>query len=235
METKIKSYAKPVIFSLIGLFILLITLSLAIKAPKAYSFDTTNGNIQSFYASPQGYAAGCGNLFRAKYAVQMSKEIPESYYNIIPQDGYIPSSPLIIPIYGYLSQRGMHPSQFKFYSPESVNKDLPESLILRTMYDNNVVVIWYDPEKISKEDYEGLKAFGNENEGKVLIMPWLHYDSKTLPRDRTIAYAVFGMSQSCKTFNFEVIQQFISFTDEHPYEDKTFKPAVADLALPELL
>lgn len=234
MELKIKSYATPVAIGL-GVFILiLILLSAFIKPPKAFSLERVENNIQSFYASPAGYASGCGGIFRAKNAVAESKEIPEEYYSNIPNDGYIPSAPVIIPIYGYLTERGMHPSQFKFYSEESVNKDIPEQLILRTMYDTGVPVIWYDPDKISTKDYGILKTIGSDNEGKILIMPWLKYDSPTLPKDRGIAFAVFGMSQSCKTFNYDVFVDFLNFADSHSFEEKPIKPEVAELTLPEL-
>lgn len=235
MENKVTSYGKYIWIILASFIVFLIILSATVKPPKAFAYEKIENNIQSFYASPEGYAAGCGSIFRAKNAVALSKEIPKEYYNIIPEDGYVPSAPVIIPIYGYLSERGMHPSQFKFYPKDSINKDIPESLILRTMYDNNVPVIWYDAEKINDKDYAKLKELGDANLGKVIIMPWLGYEVGNLPRDRTIAFAVFGMSQSCKTFDINVLKQFLTFADSHDFEDKPSKPAVAELALPELL
>lgn len=235
MENKVTSYGKYIWIILSSFIVFLIVLSATVKPPEAFSYEKAADGIQSFYASPEGYAAGCGNIFRAKNAVALSKEIPEEYYNIIPEDGYVPSGATIIPIYGYLSQRGMHPSQFKFYNKDSINKDIPESLILRTMYDNQVPIIWYDAETIKESDYKRLQEIGESNKGKVIIMPWLGYGVDHLPRDRTIAFAVFGMSQSCKTLDINVLKQFLSFTEEHGYDDKPSKPAIAELALPELL
>ena len=223
---------------MIGLsfFILvLIVLSAFIKPPKAFSVERIEGDLQSFYASPAGYASGCGGIFRTKNAITASKEIPEEYYSNLPSGGYIPSAPVIVPTYGYLTERGMHPSQFKFYSKESINKDIPEQLILRTMYDSGVPVIWYDSTKITEKDYNMLKRIGEDNKGKVLILPWLKYDSDNLPKDRTIAFAVFGMSQSCKTFNYDVLIEFLNFAENHSFDEKPLKPEVAELTLPELM
>lgn len=220
---------------LAGLIILLLTLSAIVKPPKAFSLENFENGIQSFYASPEGYANGCGSIFRAKNAVALSKEIPEEYYNIISEDGYIPSPPVIIPIYGYMSERGIHPAQFKFYGKESVNKNIPESLIIRTLYDNAIPVIWYNSKNINEKDYEALQNLGKNAEGRLIIMPWLEYDNDPLPRDRTIGFSVFGMSQSCKTFDIEVLNQFIDFAANHSFEDKPIKPEIAELSLPELL
>lgn len=235
MEHTIKSYAKPVLIGFSIFIVLLVSLGIFVQPPKAFSLEKTVGGVESYYGSPQSYSAGCGTIFRAKNAVAESKQIPESYYLDIPNDGYVPSSPLIVPTYGYLTERGMHPSQFKFYSEESVNKDLPEQLILRTMWDSGIPVIWYDPKKISPEDYATLEGLGKNNEGRLLILPWLHYDSANLPRDRAIAYSVFGMSQTCKTFNRDALNQFLDFADKHPFENKPVKPEIAKLSLPELL
>ena len=234
MEHTVKSYAKPVLIGFSIFVVLLISLGIFIQPPKAYTLEKTIDNIQSYYGSPQAYAAGCGNIYRAKNAIVQSKQIPESYYLNLPNDGYIPSSPLIVPMYGYLTERGMHPSQFKFYSEEDVNKELPEQLILRTMWDSGIPVIWYDPNRIGSTDYKTLEGLGKNNEGRLLILPWLHYDSAKLPRDRAIAYSVFGMSQTCKAFSRDVLNQFLDFTDKHQFENKPIKPEIAELTLPQL-
>lgn len=214
---------------------ILIILAATVKPPQAFSLEKSENNVQSFYGSPEGYAAGCGSIYRAKNAVALSKEIPEEYYNVMPADGYVPSASVIIPIYGYMSERGIHPSQFKFYGKDNVNKNIPESLILRTMYDSDVPVIWYDAKTINDSDYEDLKALGERAEGRIIILPWLNYETDKMPRDRSIAFAVFGMSQSCKTFDIKVLDQFLEFSTTHDFEDKPVKPAIAELSLPEIL
>lgn len=234
MEHKIKSYASLILYIFSGFMVLLILLSVFIKAPQAHSFETSGGNIKAYYGTPESYSAGCGSIYRVKPAVELSKVIPDEYYNDLPVDGYIPSPSTIVPMYGYMTERGMHPSQFKFYPKKSINKNIPESLIVRTMYDSNVPVVWYDADKIDDKSYKLLKQVGEENEGRIIIMPWVEYEGKKLPRERTIALSMFGMSQTCKTINLDTISQFLGFAMDNQYDGKPLEPSVADLTLPEM-
>lgn len=229
MGIKIKSYKKYSITVFIALSVILCALILTLNTPKAYSLKTDNSfGMEVYYAAPLAYGQGCGDLFIFPKAEEFSKQIPESFYSEGPSDGYIPSGTNIIPTYGYLSERGMPKDDIKFYSEDTVNKNWTENYILRTMWDNNNIVIWYDPSKVTDDELASLKLLDKQYPNAILVLPWLEYESKTLPFGRSIAYSRLGFTQSCERYNFNVMAEFANFTVEHKIKHAE-EPEIAEL------
>lgn len=227
MDVKIKSYKKYGIILILSLVALLTVLIVSTNTPKPFTVKSDNEiGMVSYYTSPTGYAEQCGNIYKFSEAVEFSQQVPENFYIDGPVDSYIPSGHNIIPIYGYLSERGMSKEDIKFYSPETVNKNWTEQYILRTMWDYNNIVIWYNPDKATDEDIEELKQLDESLPNNILILPWLYYDNASMPLDRTFAFARLGFTQSCNTYNFNVLSEFGTFTSDN----KLVKPEIPEIA-----
>lgn len=162
---------------------------------------------------------GCGDVFRFS--------TNESLYGVIPQEAYataqtktiIPTHPMIVPVYGYMSDRGLKKNEVKFYERKGY-PDFPRQQILRTMWDDNTTVIWYD-ENATAADVFRIKKYTTEHTN-VLAVPWTGVDA--LPMNRHIAFSTWGISQSCNTFDNSVLNDFQNFKKVHPVKHTVTPP-----------
>jgi hypothetical protein len=88
---------------------------------------------------------------------------------------------------------------------------IPYPTILRTLFDYDVTIIWYDPEDpILMIDVRG---YVSEHEN-VMALPWLYTD-RQIPLDRKIAFSKWGITQSCSNFSVGTVNDFVEFTQKY--------------------
>lgn len=200
-----KSYRKVFTLTLAFFTVMLILFSVNSSDTKPYSVKLEDGYLKSYYASALSYANQCGHLYAYEDYDKISYAVPDGYFNDIP------SGKDIVPMYGYIAKSYLPRDKIGFYSPETINRNWSESYILSTMWNLDVVVIWYDEEKITDKELNELKETADAYPNQLLILPWLHYESETLPVQRKFAFARMGASQSCNKYNFNVLIDFLSF------------------------
>lgn len=162
-------------------------------------------NYTQISQTPVALAQKCGPIFAMQDINGLIKLIPEAYTQTIP------SSPGLIPTFGYLNNEGLEEKEITFYPENTPHID--ESTILSTMWFNDIITIWYDPEQINEEELDLLVELGNKNIGGLLILPWMGYeDLDYLPQKRSIAFAAIGYTQSCEGLNINVLNDFRTYT-----------------------
>lgn len=229
MEVKIKSYKKYGALILATLIIIVVLLVTFTPNLKAFTMkDVSPNGLESYTASSLAYGLGCGNIYKQPEAGTLSKEIPQQYYLDNKDYRYIPSAPTAIPIYGYLSERGMDKSEIKFYDKETYTSEFTEQYILRTMWDNNNITLWYNPETISKKELKLIESLDSTYPNTILVLPWPEYDGAKIPAGRTFAYSKLGYSQSCTFFSLDVLVEFAKFAKDNPIVHGE-KPKIAKL------
>lgn len=166
--------------------------------------------------------AGCGDIYRIPPIEGNFGEIPEEFWELNKDnpDINIPVSPLLtVPIFGYMSQETLAATEIRFYDiAEYEEAPLDLTQILRSMYDDDIIVIWYTTD-MDVSDIAALKAIAAEpeNVGKMLIVPWTGAN-RPMIQGRDIAYAAWGISQTCTTYSEAVLNEFIEFEEENRVE-----------------
>ena len=162
-------------------------------------------NYTQISQTPVALAQKCGPIFAIQNIEGLIQKTPPNYTE------EPPSPPGLIPTHGYINNTSLTTEEITYYPPETPY--IPETTILTTMWNNDIVVIWYDPEKITPEEQNLLIRLGEENIGDLLILPWMGYEnSNSLPQGRSIAYASIGYTQSCEGANINVLNDFRTYT-----------------------
>lgn len=208
--------------------ILVITIIFAVNPNKPRSLQSGG---MAFPATLPAIASGCGDIYRIPPVEGNFGVIPDEFYTLnAPDDVDIPRSSLtVVPIFGYMSKTGLTRDQIRFYSQEEITQGseegtestFDETKMLRSMYDNNLLVIWYTKD-LPDADVAFLRSYANvDRPGEVLVLPWT--DSRPLVQPgRNVAFASWGESQTCNIFDEFVLGEFIDFVADNPVE----KPAV---------
>lgn len=213
--SKNRSNKKFTLIALAALVIPALALMLIPQSASAFHFKGNyNKELSTYYSSSLAYGSGCGDIFVYPNTDKMSLQIPKEYWDNPPSDNYIPSPFVSMPMYGYLSERGLTKDKFKFYGPDSDNSSWSEPFILRTLRDNKLMIIWYDPKQASPEDLDVLKQVAEGTNGAVMVMPWLKFDNPNLPMKRAFAFNMFGASQSCSKLDLDVMNSFAKFVSK---------------------
>lgn len=157
-------------------------------------------------------AAGCGDFFLYPPL--------ESQYGVILDDDKndvltIPSHPMTVPVYGYMSETSMADSDIRLYEPDELRQPISLQTILRTMYDKDTTVVWY-AEDISQGDFAVLRAYVRDKTN-ILVVPW-EYGDNSLPLDRKVAFSQWGISQSCEFWTDETFETFLEFAEDNRLE-----------------
>jgi len=208
------------IYTLSVVGIIFTTIIIASNAPTITKYEVLDEDRNYSQVAPTStmLAQKCGPIFALQNPEGMVQEIPEEYYTTAGENAEPPSPPGLVPAFGYAAREGLTFEEITYY-PYEENPDLyfSENTILRTMWDKDIVVIWYDPETVSEEDKETFSLLAETAAGQLLIIPWMNYeDSETLPLSRTIAYATIGITLSCEGFNINVLNEFRNYAIDNP-------------------
>lgn len=173
-------------------------------------------------ATLESMANGCGNIFYNPPIEGNYSVIPDEFWEYHEEKGTetvkIPTHSMIIPIFGYLANEGFTEDAVRFYSMQEATEAPNLPMLLRTMYDRDITVVWYTTD-IAPSDLALIKAFADEHPGEVFAHPW-YYSGGSLIGTRSVAYAKWGISQSCGLYNENNLEDFIKFAKEHPIERK---------------
>lgn len=204
---------------LIAATVLTIAITIAMLAPMQNKYDIIDTEYNYTQVSPSSIMLSqkCGPIFAVQVLKGTMMEIPEKFYTTAGKTAEPPSPPGLVPAFGYAAPEGLTVEQITYY-PYQENPDLyfSENTILRTMWDNDIIVIWYDPEKISTDDEETFNLLTENTQGQLLIIPWMNYeDVEELPLGRTVAYATVGATLSCEGYNINVLNEFRQYTQEN--------------------
>lgn len=179
----------------------------------------------SYPATAEAIGAKCGDTYVLDLDTNNSPVLPD---NILKKHYTYAMGNTLIPIYGYLDKRTLTTKQITFYTPtdfRALTKQhkISRERILRTMFEKNTLVIWYDPSQTKANDISNLESYAKQNEGKVLIVPWLWKDS--MPAGRAFAFARWGISQSCGELEMKLVNSFAIFSNKHkvPRPEKLYQ------------
>lgn len=177
-------------------------------------------------ATLESMANGCGNIFYNPPKEGNYSVIPEKFWEYHEEQGTetvkIPTHSMIIPIFGYMSEEAYTEDAVRFYSLQEATEAPNLPMLLRTMYDRDITVVWYKA-NIAPSDLALIKAYADANPGEVFAYPW-YFSGGSLVGTRTVAYAKWGISQSCGLYNEQNLEDFIQFGKEHPIERKKDLP-----------
>lgn len=195
---------------------IMILTSIAFPTEKKYNILDKEANYTEIAPSSIMLSQKCGPIFSVQNMENLILEIPEQFYKLNTAKTEPPSPPGLIPAFGYAAKEGLKRAEIKYYPPEN-SPYFSESVILRTMWDNDIVVIWYDKTKISEEDKETFTLLSEKNIGQLLIIPWMEYeDSPVMPQQRSIAYSTIGTTLTCEGFNINVLNEFRQYALANP-------------------
>lgn len=162
-------------------------------------------NYTQISQTPVALAQKCGPIFGVQDIDGLIQKIPSGHTKPIP------SSPGLIPTFGYINSTPLTKEEITYYPENTPHID--EQTILSTMWSNDIITIWYDPEQIKEEEKDLLVELGEKNIGELLILPWMGYeDSEHMPIKRSIALATIGYTQSCEGLNINVLNDFRTYT-----------------------
>lgn len=168
-------------------------------------------NSTEYPASLDSLAYGCGNDFVFN---------PDhTQYGVIPEKMFkqnkvinIPLAPMIVPVYGYMTSTSLPDSAIKFYPKGMPKTPLLNIQLLRTMYSEKTIIVWY-ASTIAQADYVALQKYVSTHKN-VLAIEW-HDGSQQLPLNRKVAFSTWGISQSCQYFSPTVLKHFTHFVITH--------------------
>lgn len=164
-------------------------------------------------------AAGCGDYF-------LYPPTSEQYGTILDEDKEniltIPSHPMIVPVYGYMSEKSIPDNEIKLYELAELAEPFSLQSILRTMYEKETTVVWYSLD-INQGDFAILRTYARNNDN-ILVLPW-QYGDATLPLNRSVAFSQWGVSQSCQFWTDETFESFLDFAGKNQ-ADRTSAPKV---------
>jgi hypothetical protein len=173
-------------------------------------------------ASIRAVSNSCGDIFAFEPDENFFGEIPAEFLDPenVKSDIPISTHPMIVPVYGYMSPAPLAKTDIHFYPAEGF-MEIPYATILRTMYDLDTAVIYYDS-GVPAGDLIAVQQYALENPN-TLVVPWTFEDS--LPLKRELAYAVWGISQTCGTWDEDVFTEFRLFTEENTVSRPSPAPA----------
>lgn len=175
---------------------------------------------EAYPATLLAMANGCGDIFHIPPKEGQYGVIPDEYWDLNDDPvNNIPVHLMTVPVFGYMANKGLSDDQIRFYTPEEGQEPLNRQMLLRTMYDQDIIVVWYDKE-LNEVDLNTLKNFVNESDQKILAYPW-QYNNGVMVGDRSIAFAKWGTSQTCSLYSDEVLTEFIEFTEQNPINRDT--------------
>ncbi len=164
-------------------------------------------------------ATGCGDYFLWDTA-------PATHYAYLTQDELETTKffqpPMNLPAYGYMSEQPMAEGDTNaFLTPQDLdNTAIPFPTVLRTLFDYNVTIIWYDPNNTAI--ILDVKDYVSQHKD-VMAMPWLYTD-RQIPLNRGVAFSHWGITQSCSSFSESMANDFVTFTAQHPIQHDITPP-----------
>jgi hypothetical protein len=202
--------------SIFAILSLMVFSSIVFPAQKKYNILDKEPNYTTVAPSSIMLSQKCGPIFTVQDMKNMVLEIPDTFYFFNTIKTEPPSPPGLIPAFGYAAKEGLKPKEITYYPPDS-DIYLNESTILRTMWDNDIIVIWYDKNNLTENDEETFRLLSANTLGELLIIPWMEYEnSTTMPLNRNIAYASIGTTLTCEGFNINVLNEFRQYTLDNP-------------------
>ena len=174
-------------------------------------------------ASLSSLASGCGDIFEFSPNVDQYGEIPQDFLDSeVSTD--VPVHQMVVPVYGYMSPEPLGESQIRFYETNELTEPLPRAQILRTMYEQDTIVIWY-AEDIATDDYTLLKEYVQAHDN-ILALKWQSAAKVEFPLDRKVAFSSWGVSQTCEFWTDDTFEGFKDFVDTHPVNRAETIPVV---------
>lgn len=152
-------------------------------------------------ASLNALVSGCGGFFSWQTTSEQARLIPADQ---IDRANIIPETPMITPVYGYMSEENV--PRFGFW--DGSEDDLPSrEQVMRHMHDGGKV-IWYVT-NMDPADKILLQELAEERQAeKIIALPW---EGRSLPFDRQVAYATWGASQTCTFWSDVAFNEFEEF------------------------
>lgn len=159
-------------------------------------------------------AAGCSSFFtwngrsEAQYITDETMNSGELRY--------VQSPRTLVSFYGYVSENPLTDSEITVY--EADQTDIPtEYEILRTMAEKGTIVVYYVSDLLSYADYVEIVSLVEENDNMMMI------PVDTLPYERPVAFATWGISQSCTIWSEDAFDTFIEFANKNFIEPSFIK------------
>lgn len=216
------SYKGTIIGFIVSVVVIIVALSVSVVAwvnPNQPEKLFYNDQSWAYPASLDALANGCGQTFFIPPVEGQFGLIPDEYWelNANPADN-IPKGPQVVPVYGYLANEGLNDTDIRFWSTQEAtdNGPLNQQTVLRTMYDKDILVIWYRAD-LATIDIAALQEYANAHYGKVLVYPWM-YNNGVILGDRKVAFSSWGISQTCNLYSETVLDDFVKFKEQNPIE-----------------
>lgn len=208
-----------IVVSILAVVIIMITTIVFVINPNKPQ-PTGFGGL-AYPASLPSMSAGCGDIYRIPPVEGNFGIIPEEYWELNEGEDKdpIPVSPEItVPMFGYMNPEKLGEAEIRFYTMDDLTENpLDPTKILRSMYEDDIIVIWYT-QNIDPSDLAALRATANSEEyaGTMLVAPWV--SGRQMIQNRTVAFSAWGMSQTCSVFSEIVLDEFIAFEEENRVE-----------------
>lgn len=165
-------------------------------------------------ASLNDLANGCGNTFSFTPTTDQAVIIPDEYYETLKiAKTKIPTHEMMIPVYGYMTEKGIPDDQKGYYEVNELKEPLNREQVLNSMYFDDTLVIWYSPDIRPSDIGDMLEAV--EGETNIIIAPW-EYEAGVLPAQRKVAFSYWGSSKTCEFFDSSSLRDFIQLHKDNP-------------------
>jgi hypothetical protein len=206
-------------FTLFG-FLLLVVVGLIVATVRLPS-QSAPARIDAYSVSYPGgldeIANACGDIYRFTPTRAWYGIIPDSIYNAFQKTNIKLAAGLqhhymSVPVYGYMDRTLLPKSAVKFYS-QTDDPKYASYTILRMMYDYKTTVIWYNT-RATDDEVTAIKKYVAQHPN-TLALPWHNYNGAPIPLKRHFAFSSWGISQTCTSFDVNVLNKFTAFTSKH--------------------
>lgn len=203
--------------------------------PNPYAPHVGQFQSMEYPASVEAVITECGAIFNFEPSPRHYGQFPEGFFDSEAgkntRERLVPEQPMIIPAYGYMSNKA--PDNFPAFIGTDEEKQPSKNQLLRMMWEGTMV-IWYLPASGSGENANGIndaetlnsiKRFA-ESHDNVIAVPWSN--DRQMPLNRRIAFSMWNTTQSCKLWNSGVAEEFIA-AEKNIRKERPVEPPYAPL------
>lgn len=178
-------------------------------------------------ATVRGVINECGGIFAYSPPARFYGTLPDEFFpgeegNEEPRQTQ--KHPMIVPAYGYMAPADKVPEAIPHFFDTSSKTVPSREQVLRMMWDG-WTILWYVPpipdrsnltadeieNTFNPETIEAIKQYAGKHE-KMVALPWR--ETNPLPRDRNLAIATWGVTQTCKLWDPALVDEFLAKKDD---------------------
>lgn len=172
-------------------------------------------------ASSKAILSQCGDIWLFQPKPEWYGTIPEGY------TGTIPTHPMIVPAYGFMSDKPFDYSKYETSKYGEAPYKYPE--IIRALWEGDRI-IWVGS-TYPEEGYDFIRKYADQwnsyHEKKILVLSWT--EKAALPLGRSLGFSSWDATQTCQSFEQGTFEDFMAAADAYNMMRDYGNPPPAEL------